>query len=894
MKINVTEVSENYAYSLPNRRFATVALPIMSAWGDGCIAKRDTDTEATYGYYNETSRPADMSESDYGELQTKQAPPGVTPSTHDIPWQRFEANQEGIGKFISTFRGACDKFSSLKDYSYGYALTLLLNGYDIIVTRICDGYEALNFRYAHEVDENGKYIMIDTGETNKLDQPIMIIAPPVLQLPDVGAEGRRPINVVARFPGTFGNRLWLRIRQYKGRFNQKSDAGTDVKKCWRTATVFVMDDQGVRKAVESFTFSLTVEDASDTAPYWREAYSGSQTQSKFVSLDATNLDLPREPEWEENEDGEMFPIVRSADSFGNITVDKADDGSFFIVDNRNEDNPVNITVVDAAGIPQEFDPELGYLALTENIIYVDNFFVFNGSGNGTGIPSKDGSALNHRWERRDFGFWISECRITITPAIPAVEETACGCVMSTAISPVAVFNANCPNKDDPDPNVARCTPAIPAVPAELERSGRLGTDYYQHPGFVTAELIIDNYIAPRYADPGNANDKGDFSPLWMDYYKGNPDIGIQGMSQSQLKLEAVRQAALFYCMKAIPALTDKIFYEFEVLILPGWDDQNFGAEVAATAEGGTADNNDYKMSQLHRIMTAVCVWGKCGVASLDAPRFIPFKCLKNYEDGGIAQQLSQAIPQTSVEFDNLDIGLDNTNNTVSLDGEPLRSTKAHMVANWVEYTFPMLGNIRAAISPSLANLIIRRTQLKQQAIQQFWCQPTNQTHTLRFGKVDKKVGQVLLEYWQDNDRGVGVNPIVNDPQMGVLLRGNFTLYDQPEMTYNALRNLSTRYLFNEVSKQAFDAGRRIQLTYNNATAMGRFKAAMYPTLDSMVDAGAIDGYLILINPDINGLDHVNANSVVGNIYLIVNGVVQDIDIALIALPPGTDLSQFTS
>jgi hypothetical protein len=817
MKINVTEVSENYAYSLPNRRFATVALPIMSAWGDGCIAVRDEEGATTYGdYYENFDSAGDMQAFTYGDLQTKRVMPGKCPPTHDIPWQRFEANQEGVARFIATFRGACDKFSSLKDYSYGYALTLLLNGYDILTTRICDGRPT----------KNSRYVFAPLVEDNPAELKLI--------LPDEGVEGRRPPNTTAIYPGTFGNRLWVRIRPFRGRFNQKSDAGTDVRQCWRTATVFIMDDQGVRKAVESFSYSLTVEDASNITPYWREAYSGSQTKSNFISFDSTNPDLPREPLYDEN----GLPVVTLLDN--PVTVTKATDGSFYI-----QDGSTQITVVDASGIPQDFSETLGLLTLTENIIYISDFMVFNGSGNGTGIPGTGSNVPNYRWERRDFGFWISECRTTTDSDV-------------------------------------------------TERSGVQGTDYFLHEGFVSSDLIISNYIAPRFRDPGNASDTNNGSGLWRDYYEGNSDIGVQPMSNSQLRLEAVRQAALFYCMKAIPALTDKIYYEFEVLMLPGWDDQDFGAEVATHAEGGIAANNDYQPSQLHRIMAAVCVWGKCGVASLDAPRFAPFKCIKNYEDGGIAQQLSQYIPNSSVRFDNLDIGLDLSNEVVSLDGEPLRSTKAHMVANWVQYNFPMLGNIRTAISPSLANLLIRRAQLKQQAIQQFWCQPTNQVHSLRFGKVDKKVGQVLLEYWQDNDRGVGVNPIVNDPQMGVLLRGNFTLFDNPEMVYNALRNLSTRYLFNEVSKHAFDAGRRIQLTYNNVTAMGRFKAAMYPILDTMMDAGAIDGYLMLINPDINGLDHVNANSVVGNIYLIVNGVVQDIDIALVALPPGTDLSQFAS
>jgi len=754
MKINVTEVSENYAYSLPNRRFATVAIPIMASWGNGCCIKRQgVGNLPTYGTITDATSPISL-EAYTGQLARPFSTTFTIPSTFEIPWQRFTANQEGVARFVSEFRGACDKFSTVKDYSYGYALTLLLSGYDVLACRITDGDEASNFT------------LVATSEDTA-----------VAYNPMPGADGKIPPNVTALYPGTFGNRLWVRFRVYKGRYNQKTETGNPVESAWRTATVFLADDQGVKKAVESFSFSLTVEDASEAVPYWREAYSGKSTRSKFISIDSSNAD---------------------------VTPDSS------------------------------------------------TGFIYNGSGNGSGIAGQGATAPNYRWEQRDYGFWISECQMVI--------------------------------------NVGGSTSSLD-FPHDIRsetvyaRSGRQGTDYFIPDG-VTVGNLIDTFVTPRFQDPSAPNDDGNVSPLWAVYY--------EQLSSSQRRVEAIRQAVLYYCMSAIPALTDKIYYEYEILMLPGWDDQDFGVEVASNAEGGAVSDNDYKASQLHKVMVATCVWGKCGVALLDAPRHAPFKCLKNWQDGGLAQQLAQSIPVASVRFNNEDIGLDTSQDVKTLDGEPLRASKGAMLANWVEYTFPMLGNIRVAISPSLAFLIVRHAQLVQQAQQQFWCQPTNQTHPMRFGRVDNRIGQTLLEYWQDNDVGVGVNPIVDDPDMGVVLRGNFTLFEQPEMTYNALRNLSTRFLFNAVAKAAFDAGRKIQLTYNNVTAMGRFKSAMYPLLDAMMDAQAIDGYLILINPDINGLDHVNANSVVGNIYLIVNGVIQDIDIALIALPPGTDLSQYTA
>ena len=40
------------------------------------------------------------------------------------------------------------------------------------------------------------------------------------------------------------------------------------------------------------------------------------------------------------------------------------------------------------------------------------------------------------------------------------------------------------------------------------------------------------------------------------------------------------------------------------------------------------------------------------------------------------------------------------------------------------------------------------------------------------------------------------------------------------------------------------------------------------------------------------LDNVNANSVIGKIYLVIDGVINDITIDLIALPSQTDLNEY--
>ena len=128
--------------------------------------------------------------------------------------------------------------------------------------------------------------------------------------------------------------------------------------------------------------------------------------------------------------------------------------------------------------------------------------------------------------------------------------------------------------------------------------------------------------------------------------------------------------------------------------------------------------------------------------------------------------------------------------------------------------------------------------------------------------------------------------------MGVSLWGNSTLYEVPPSVYQALANLSTRKLVNAVEDLAYRCGIGITFQYNNDQAYNAFYAGMTPLLDTMKNVGAIDDYKIQMSADISGVDRVNANTVIGKIYLVINGVVNDIYIDLVCLPPGTNLDSY--
>ena len=220
------------------------------------------------------------------------------------------------------------------------------------------------------------------------------------------------------------------------------------------------------------------------------------------------------------------------------------------------------------------------------------------------------------------------------------------------------------------------------------------------------------------------------------------------------------------------------------------------------------------------------------------------------------------------------------------------TTHSALFAPWCSYKYVGTGKKYPA-SPAFIALMIQRAMILNQPLQYEWALPTNRKHTLDIGKGEYKIPKKILDVWQKSD-GVGVNIITEIPELGTSLWGNSTLYELPPATYQALADLSTRYLVNAVEDVAYKCGISITFQYNNEQAYNMFYAGVTPILDTMRNCGAIIDYHVKMSADIDGLDRVRANTVIGKIYLVVSGVIHDIVVDLIALPPGTDLNQYRS
>lgn len=311
-------------------------------------------------------------------------------------------------------------------------------------------------------------------------------------------------------------------------------------------------------------------------------------------------------------------------------------------------------------------------------------------------------------------------------------------------------------------------------------------------------------------------------------------------------------------------LKDKINYNPNRLISP-WDDQDI---LAIDPDYAVLD---LPISPMHKELMEVANASRCATAYIDVPRSLPRNRVwdNDPDNPGYAQKLSSDEPTLN---------------------DALYATSSALFAPWGQYVYS--GTTRQApATPSFMALLIDRAMIKNQATQYEWALPTTRSNNVKLGQLAYTVPKALLDNWQASD-GTRVNTITSVPSLGTTIWGNATLFDVPPATYQALMNLSTRKLVNAVKDQVFKIGIGLEFQYNGQEAYAKFFAGVTPLLDTMRNVGAIEDYKVQMAADINNMDSINANSVVGTIYLVIAGVIENITVDLIALPQGTDLSNY--
>lgn len=340
-------------------------------------------------------------------------------------------------------------------------------------------------------------------------------------------------------------------------------------------------------------------------------------------------------------------------------------------------------------------------------------------------------------------------------------------------------------------------------------------------------------------------------------------IKTAGPSVSKASAIRYREWNFNAAMYVLDILTDRLAYAPKRLIMPGWDDQDFLFLTGELVERMTS------LSPLHAKMMDVASVSRCAAALLDIPRSLKRSGVwvdtPDAATEGYAQKVSRYLPTTG---------------GYAADG--LFSTHSALFGPWAQYKYA--GTPRSVQAPpAFLDLLINISMIRNQSAQYEWILPQTRTHDVIIGDPDYRVPNQLLKSWQSNE-GVSLNVLVNIPDQGLTVWGNSTCYEVPVATYNALQNLSTRYLVNAIKDVVFRCGVAITFQYNNEDAYSSFYASVSPILDTMLNQKAITDYRIEMSADINGEDSVNLNSIIGKIYIAIAGIINDITVDLIALP----------
>lgn len=387
----------------------------------------------------------------------------------------------------------------------------------------------------------------------------------------------------------------------------------------------------------------------------------------------------------------------------------------------------------------------------------------------------------------------------------------------------------------------------------------LGTDVTGQPIPITANTILD-LVAERF--PIDSQFYSYMSTIAHDYEVNDREALIRLYNQQIMY-------SRFY--KCVGELTDPICYDWDALVQGIADDQ-YVPKSFLEANGDTF-LMEYEVSTLVTRMIEVAANSKCGAALIGTPFGMP---------RGIQTGTGASVVKT---------GALKYKDSISQVVGPVHSTFGEVVGPWCKTTLALAG-ANSWIAPEVAHLLLIINSKGIGGQNKWWMIPAGMLGTGIVHTPEYKIKKNYLDLIQDHDEGVCLNPLMEVPGKGFTCFGNSTLWDKPLGSYNALQNLSTRFLTNRVKQRIWDTALQILFKYNNEDAYSHFYAGLSPLLDEMRAVGALTGneynpwgYRIIMNPDIINLDRINANTVIGKVELAVTGVIDTVDVDLFLLPP---------
>lgn len=870
-RINIYEHSDTYSFQTKNKAYATVAFPIAAIWGP------------TFVEGDEDSNP---------------------------DWVHFSSGFRGTTDFVSTFRGA-NKYLGAREKSYDYALKLLAAGYDILVKRV-DGLGMKSHNSLYVVPIGGTE---PTAANNRL-----VLYPDMSQSPSDYAYTDIPYRFY--FPQTtlVDNKIawdWapsdasslLRYRVISaiydpatGKF-KKGTSGTPNQFCFtaKSATAIstiaplivaiskpeVLTTQ-VKLTDDTVTISGKTErgrkvTVSGTVQISVYANDGTVLERRNITITETSRYAPGGPV-----NGEITVDSVLAPEFTYIQLDQI---PALLSLKATYDNTVSNLYASTAD-----DSGLGLFTLRLGSAWddtpSDNHNIKHGEGVAANIPA---TTQLIRLQARFPGSFGNNLKVRIKCALNGD---------GLKIGTVEVFDNNGyssnPNEivptdqllelvsvafdldaaTDNRPLITEATFSNLSTPRFfVSGSGEnvdtsnyptgqqvvslvFGTDYATtlQDGEPITPADVKTIVAERF--PTDSQFYAYIDKIADKYQANDPDALIRLYNQQMMY-------SRFY--KTVGELTDPIVYDWDALVQGIADDQY--VPKSYLEENADTFFMEYEVSTLVTKMIEVAANSKCGAALIGTPFGMP----RGIQTG----TGSTAVKTGALKY----------KDSISQVVGPDYSTYGEVVGPWCKTTLALSGS-NSWIAPEIAHLLLIINAKGVGGQNKWWMVPAGMLGTGIVHSPEYKIKRHYLDLIQDHDEGVCLNPLMEVPGKGFTCFGNSTLWDKPLGTYNALQNLSTRFLTNRVKQRIWDTALQILYRYNNEDAYSHFYAGLSPLLDEMRAVGALTGneynpwgYRIIMNPDIVNLDRINANTVIGKVELAVTGVIDTVDVDLFLLPP---------
>jgi hypothetical protein len=275
-----------------------------------------------------------------------------------------------------------------------------------------------------------------------------------------------------------------------------------------------------------------------------------------------------------------------------------------------------------------------------------------------------------------------------------------------------------------------------------------------------------------------------------------------------------------------------------------------------------------------------------------------FKILKNKEEfkfktlvvPGINQEnhgstIDTIISNTEVRGDNLFV-LDlvkydtTTISTVKLEAEELDTSFAAAYWPWVQIPSPELGrNIWCPASTAIPGVYAQNDSTAAP-----WFAPAG----LNRGKLKKvaKTELKLSKAQRDDLYTSKVNPLATFPGQGVVVFGQKTL----QQATSALDRVNVRRLLLDVKDVINGFARNVVFEQNTESTRETFVKQVTPYLDSLVQRSGLYAFKVKMDGELNTSDIIDANQLVGQVFLQPTKTAEFILLDFILTPTGASFT----